>query len=459
MIGLLSRSGLVPMSGAQFMASERKGVDPRLSRSGSQSIARRSFGSGSAALLLLVLGRTGTAQEATSPWGAPPTGPPGLIAVGPFYLTPTLHIGALGLDTNVFYTPTQRQTDFTTTGGPGLDVVLPVASATRLYTSGDINYVYYLRTTSQRKFGGDAKVGGEYKGDNVKFGIEESYTRSFQRPNFQVDERILMNQQSLQGDLGVRLGRRLTVEGTETYSNTRVDPGQVFDGANLQQTLSRDESLSLLQFKYGLTVKTSLLAGADFEADRFPFEASRSADSDHIFGGFEIKSDTRLAGRAVAGVRLFRPLESSVQKEVPYADVALIYSFGLRTQLKMNYTHDLIFSAFDTTGPTPTVLTETEGASLDIGFGTSGFDLILGGLRSTLKTDGAITVVFAPNAEQTAIRSDTVWQASANLGYRFRSRLRIGVAANYVSRQSTFADFGISGLIVGGTVTYDPNKH
>ena len=68
---------------------------------------------------------------------------PGLVRVGSFYLTPYLRIGTLGVDTNVFYTPTERQTDFTASGGPGLEVVRPFGSRSRLRLDGGLDYVYF----------------------------------------------------------------------------------------------------------------------------------------------------------------------------------------------------------------------------------------------------------------------------------------------------------------------------
>src|SRR2546426_948431 len=51
----------------------------------------------------------------------PQTSPPPRrgFRIGPLYVTPTIRIGAIGLDTNVFYTATDRRTDLTANGGPG----------------------------------------------------------------------------------------------------------------------------------------------------------------------------------------------------------------------------------------------------------------------------------------------------------------------------------------------------
>jgi hypothetical protein len=392
-------------------------------------------------------------DQPAGPTEGPPT-PPGLFRLGPVYLTPTFHLGSLGLDTNVFYTPTSRTTDFTTMGGPGLDLVMPIGSIFRVYADGEVDYVYFLRTKSQRRFGGDAHGGIELKDDHWQGKLEEAYSEIFQRPSYEVDERIVVKQQDERGELTWKPDRfRLTGKGL--YSQMKVDQGQVYDGTDLGITLTRNETLTTLEVGYDLTTKTSLLVGADYELDRFPFAETRDADSNRIYGGFQIDSKTRLAGRAVGGVRLFRPTAGFAPLQVPYADVALMYTTSPRTQFLGGYTRDLSYSAFQATGAASTLDTETVSAGIDQAlFG--GFDLRLSGSRSRLTSEGIVTVVFSATDVETAQRDDTFWQAGANLGYKFRSHLRIGLGATYSNRKSTFADFGIRGFIVGATVNYDP---
>ena len=55
----------------------------------------------------------------------------------------------------------------------------------------------------------------------------------------------------------------------------------------------------------------------------------RDTDSNRIYGGFEVQSQTRLSGRAVGGVRLFRPKNAAKwsDRSGPYVDVNLAYRF------------------------------------------------------------------------------------------------------------------------------------
>jgi hypothetical protein len=49
-----------------------------------------------------------------------------------------------------------------------------------------------------------------------------------------------------------------------------------------------------------------------------------------------------------------------------------------------------------------------------------------------------------------------VREAGAELGYQFRTRVRIGVTATYTTRRSAFETFGVEGLLAGLTVQYNP---
>src|SRR5262245_52265205 len=68
---------------------------------------------------------------------------PGRFQVGPFYLTPYIHIGTLGYDSNALYTATDVEGDFTASGGPGLEIVLPIRRLSRFTLDGALDYLYY----------------------------------------------------------------------------------------------------------------------------------------------------------------------------------------------------------------------------------------------------------------------------------------------------------------------------
>jgi hypothetical protein len=385
---------------------------------------------------------------------------PGLYRAGPFYLTPRLRIGTIGLDTNVFYSATDRQTDFTASGGPGLEVVLPVKSSLLLSAEGGVDYIYFLRTTSQRRLAGDGKGRMDLLGARAAAGVEGSYRRSFSRPNFEVDRRIVQDQQQGRVDGHVEVGERLDLRGEATATRLDVPDGQDFLGADLRRSMSRDTYLGRVTTAYRLTPKTSFLLEADHQVDRFLLDGSRDADSNRLGGGFEVVSATRLAGRALGGVRSFRlrpfgggPRPEEVRE--PYAVVDLTYHFGPRTRFGVAYNRDLQYSAFTAVSGAPTIRIEGYRVRFDKGL-VGALDLRLFGGLTKLRSDGPVRVAIGPGQTVTAIRDDEAWEGGADLGYTFRRHLRIGAAASYTERRSTIDDFGIEGLLVGGTITFTP---
>jgi len=418
-------------------------------------------------LLLLLTGvasllgvATGTAQQpgdAPASTPAPATDRPGLFHWGPFWVTPRFRLGNLGVDTNVFYTATDRQADFYASGGPGLGIVLPLG-ATRLLLDGNLGYLYFARTESQRRWSDGGRARFEVGRGRARAGIEETYARTFERPSFEVDRRITTAIWTTRADFTIDFTQRTGIRAEANRQRLDVPRGQDFFGTDLGKTLSRDVNQAILGFLYHVTSKTSLVLEGDYQQDRFRYQADRDADSNRIYGGFEVQSQTRLSGRAVGGVRLFRPKNagSRSNRDGPYFDVALVYRFGPRTALTATYLRDLQFSAFEPTGSTPTVEREDYVARVEKAFLGRGSLWLYGGINRFV-TDGAVTVIDGRGNAVTAVRDDKAWQAGADLGYYLRPKLRIGVAATYTKRRSSFADFGIRGLLLGGTVTYNPN--
>ena len=381
---------------------------------------------------------------------------PGLIRLGPIYLTPKLRIGPIGLDTNTLWIPEKQPVDFRAGGGPGLDIVVPMGPA-KLILDGGVTYTYYVKHKDQRRLAGDGAARLSLERGRVHAKGEELYTRSFWRPSFEVDRRIVEDQWQTNGDLSVDLGR-LSPFATVSGQRFEIPGGQEFLGTDLARTMSRSETIALAGFKYHLTGKTSLVVAGDDQLDRFRVLASRDADSNRIYGGFEVVSETRLEGRAVGGIRLFRlkgqAAEAGAHRRDPYANVQLRYRFGPRTYVEVQYVTDIAYSWFEVAGATPTEHTDSVFARLNKAL-WAGFDLNVFGTYMKFGTHGAITIVRDNGQRVTAVRNDTVEEGGADFGRWFR-RLRIGVAAVYTNRVSTFSDFGIHGLLFGGTITYGP---
>jgi hypothetical protein len=383
---------------------------------------------------------------------------PGLIKHGPLYVTPFLRLQSAGLDTNVFYTGTARRVDALAQGGPGLEVVLPM-KAVRVGVEGDIDYLYFLRTKSQRHLGGGGRARLQWTAGRLQTAIGGGYSRLFARPSLEVDERVLQESWTGHADLAVSFPGRLQLRAAGDTTQNRVPEAAFFRGTDLQRTLTHDEHRLQAGPRYALTVKTQALLEADLQLDRFEGDPRRDMDSNRVYTGLEIQSATRLFGRVVGGVRFLRPRQGGTlpRQTTPYLSSDLSYRFRPRTLLRTRFERDFSFSAFDTQDAPPTLRNERAEARLEKGlFGRFVIDIFGGYLR--LLTSGPITLTTGTDRGETRVRDDKAWSGGADFGYQFRSRIRIGVAATYLDRRSTFADLGIQGLMVGATVRYTPHN-
>jgi hypothetical protein len=372
-------------------------------------------------------------------------------------VTPTFHVGNVGVDTNVLFQSEDRQRDFSVSGGPGLELVLPVRRSFRFLASGLLDYLYFANTPDQRRLSGSARGGARYDGTSFLAAGQYSYEQTFTRPSTQVDDRVDQTVTRARVELGLWGGaRRLGLSAAGTATRYDLDSGQVYLGTDLRASLAHDEYLGQLVLRYGVTPKTSLILGGDLQADRFLESPIRDADSNRIVAGFEVQSETRLSGRALGGVRSFRPKRFDVDRLFGVADVGLRYSVSPKTWLGARYRRDLDYSAFVTAGETATVATESVGLELYKVL-VARLDLRLTGSLNRLAFDGDILLVLPEEGPTLVRREDDYWQAGADLGYTFGSRLRVGVAATWADRNSTVSYFGVQGLVVGATIVYSGN--
>ena len=138
-----------------------------------------------------------------------------------------------------------------------------------------------------------------------------------------------------------------------------------------------------------------------------------------------------------------------------YADVNATWNISFKTKLGGRYTRDIDYSAFATSGDTPTNLNETAEVFVEK-FLTRKVYLRLFARQLRLVSDGEVTLVVPDEGLVQAERNDRVREAGGELGYQFRSRIRAGITVSYTDRASSIETFGIEGLLAGFTLQYNP---
>jgi hypothetical protein len=379
----------------------------------------------------------------------------GLFRLGPVWVSPVFRVGTIGLDTNVLYMRNDRRTDIMGSGGPGLNLVLPFGHATELVSETQVNYTHFVRTASQRHLGGGETVRLARTTPRSTFTLQESFIRTYDRPSYEVDRRIVLDREQTALDLSQRLFGRTRLLAGAARSRTQLPRTEQFLGVDLGRTLQSDDWLVRGGLGYALTPKTSFIVDGTHTTTNFPSDNTRDGVSRELRGGLRTDSTALISGQLLLGVGFFnlaaRPAERT---RYNVADVEATWHVSPRTSLGVQYTDRLQYSALVLAGA-PTLRTETVGVRV-VKELLWRLDLRLEGIYNRFRntSDIALTTADGPVAGR---RKDTVRSGSADLGYVFRSRLRVGVKASYTERDSSLDYFGVQGLVVGGTVTYEPS--
>jgi len=287
----------------------------------------------------------------------------------------------------------------------------------------------------------------------TRLAVEERYLSSYGRPSYEINERVQQETEGTRGFLRRNLGDRFALALYGERERVRTD-SQVYLGTDLGETLTEDRYQAGGELRLALSIKTQLVGGGEENWHRFPQQPERDGQSTLAYGGFRTDETALISGHALSGYRWFR-LDTGGQRSGLYADVDAAWSVSPKTKLGVQYRRDIGYSAFDTSGPTPTNQTDWAEVYLDKLLVSNVYVRLFGRLNR-LASDGAVTIVSPEGGVESAIRDDRAREVGAELGYQFRTRLRIGVTATYTTRESPFETFGVEGLLAGFTVKYNP---
>ncbi len=387
-----------------------------------------------------------------------PQQPPdyGRFNIGPFWLTPSLRIGNVIYDSNVLYQPTgERSSDIIASAGPGLLTILPMGLNGRFELDGTVQYVYFHKNVDKRRLNSAVRGSYVYDTEKTQLNLTEAWLQTNSRPDPEVDAYLLRTVESTTADLRRQISGPYFFSLDGGRSRTKVLDDEPVLGNDIQSNLTRDKYDVGGELEYAITVKTSFIAGANHQWDRFPDEESRNGQWDRFYGGVRVSSDTLLSGQVMVGNKRFALDAADRGRSQLWAQGNFLYLFSPRTSITAGYLHDFDYSAYDTNGDTPTIQRDV----IDVGINkelSAKFDIRLFANHTKLLSDGAITIVEPDGSVDTAVRDDSYWRYGGNLGYYIRDDLRAGVEVSYSQRQSSVDYFGVTGLNFGVTVTYSP---
>lgn len=221
---------------------------------------------------------------------------------GPFFVQPQLVLSNVGIDSNVFYSPSNPVKDFTLTAGPAATVYLPIHRKFVLSAYGSPQYIWYSKTDQERTWNYYFNGAAQLSLKNVFFSVEGVYSDARERWSTEIDIRPRRKETGFGSSMLVRLAHKTSFSLAARTVKYDYDSAVYGDGWNVREKLNRRESYANLSFYHQSSSQRRFFL--DFEYGEYTFEFSSQAAI----------SDSRSAG-AYAGLE-FSPLGRRVRGRI-----------------------------------------------------------------------------------------------------------------------------------------------
>ncbi len=352
----------------------------------------------------------------------PDTPPPGTVVLGPVRLTPSLLLRDMGVDNNVFNEPVDPKTDFTFTLTPRADVTFRMRRL-RLTYGTTTDYVYYRKYSSERGTNTSGLARLEFDLGRFRPYATAQGVSSRSRLNAEVDARARHRDLMYGAGVAIAVASRTRLLLNATRTKIAFDPGAEFRGVDLRRSFDGHRQTVDGGFGIELTPLTRFTMLVAREQQRFQLAPDRNSNTWRVTPGLTFSPSGLITGNASVGFRRFETLSptlpdySGLVSTVSVA--ATIYG---RHQLQALVNRDVQYSYDEATD-------YYIGSTVGITWTTAvvgPLDVRGTGTRSLMDYRGV-----AADAGR-----DTMMSYGGGIGYRFSTRVRIGINMDWSRRDS-----------------------
>ena len=365
------------------------------------------------------------------------------------YLTPSVALENLGVDTNVFNEAEDPRTDVTTTLGLALGALMRVGRI-EVQATGVADLVYFHTYSTERSVNTDLSVSAEAELSRITLFAENVFLNTRERGNFDIDARARRLVNAVRVGGSVRLLSKLAVELAGRQSTTAYAEDAVFLGTSLQQALDHHAQALSVTLRYAVAPRTTLFVTGEAAEARFPFSPVRNSDTIVVRTGGEFEAGAVVSGSAHVGYRRFRPLDDALPGFTGLvAAVEVSYELSETTLLSVSVDRDVQYSFSE---HDPYFVATGVGGSVRRHIGDR-FDATAGLRRDRYRYQSRLgSAQSGPDRG----RTDTILSYSGGIGYRLRQSVRLAFGGTYFDRRSNDMSSGrdYTGLRLGISVTY-----
>jgi hypothetical protein len=392
-------------------------------------------------VMFVVLARSTSAQQV--PTAAEDPVAEARVRVGAFAFNPRILLTNLGVDTNVFNSVENPQSDFTFALKPGTDMFLRTGRGL-LTISGNLEFVYFSDAVAERSINSDVLGRYELRFNRLRPYGSASWLDTRNRPGFEINARARHYEADYHAGTDLRVASKSTLRVDFRHLDYSFAGDEVFNGEALHEELNR--TLRALEFNWRqrLTALTTWVVRASRETERFEFEEVRNSNSLRLSSGFQLGRFALIRGSAFVGVRTLKPAEGGIFPEFTgvTSDVDVSYTAPSQTRLSAAVDRDIQYSYenrtpyYVQTGWTATLTQRITGR----------WDLQVGGGRDRLAYQAIVPSVDA--------RTDFLGRFGGGLGYTFGDQTRMSFDVNSYHRTSVLYLNNYSTIRAGVSVTY-----
>ena len=359
------------------------------------------------------------------------------MRAGPLFMRPAFTLDRLGIDTNVFNTPTE-QSDFVVAGTPRLETWLPLRRVL-VTTEVGVGLEYYREFAGERSVNPRTSMEIEVPLRRVTFTVGGDYLRTRERSAYEIDLRARRVHTGLNGELAVEVAPRFELALAAERDRVRFDADAFFADTYLSETLNRDEDSARVSARWRRTALSTFVFAGEYREARFVQSPGRDSGNAILTAGAQFHSRALVSGSGEIGVRRFLARGADVTditRLVARADLTWRVQAG--TAVRFEAERDILYS-FRTDDPFYVLNHYRVGVTRQLG---GPFDVSVYYNHDVYDHQGVTG------------REDSVWSAESILGYRLRDDNRIGFRVRYTQRDSATDRWRYEGIQAGMVFDY-----
>ena len=398
---------------------------------------------GAALLAALVLSSTDAIAQ-TNPYRPDPEKVK--IRLGPLIVNPTITLGNIGSDENVFNDSTDQKRDFTMTLSPKTELWLPfLGSWFEGVVAEDLNW--YRRYSSERAANTTMSLNWKLPLSRLTadVGVNRSVTR--ERPGFEIDARARHVQTGYEAAASFFFLPNTSIDFGARRTETDFDENAQFQDINLHDQLDSTSTSVMVGVSQKLTPLTTVSFGVNRRHDRFTFNPLRDSDSTDLTAAVRFDPAALLKGAVTVGYSDFEPASNilpsftgvTMAADLSYAPLE-VTKLIFRAERGVRYSYDV-----------------TEPYYLQTGFNAEVTQQVFGPV-DLIARGGTASLDYRHRADLLALvvaHSDRVSSYGGGVGYHVGRSVRIGFNIDQVHRNSPIESRRYDRLTYGSSLTYD----